>query len=280
MPLTILPPWYRSWWALALGLLAGLGAVALAAWSALRRPRQREQRLSLEKQRLERLVAERTSELANANRALERAAVTDLLTGLHNRRYLDERLPSDLARLREERAGGRIDLVHGVLLADLDHFKQINDELGHVAGDRVLEATASLLRQQCRDDDLVVRWGGEEFLIVLRFVTPDEVPRVAERIRAAFEGIRHEGSPRAVTCSLGFALLPLAGAPNEALDVDAAIDLADRCLYLAKQGGRNAWVGIASEAGRQALLEERRGVAEVAAEVRGAVVYRFAPRAA
>jgi len=220
-------------------------------------------RLEARGRELERVVRERTQaleergqELAAANVELsaayariEDASLTDPLTGLRNRRFLEQHIPGDaqlaLRRSGDARVSAAGDLVF--LLIDLDHFKAVNDTHGHAAGDAVLVQTAALLRQALRASDVVVRWGGEEFLAVLRFVDRREAPRLAEKVRAAIAGHAFElgeGLTLRRTCSLGFAAHPLAPGRPEAQAWEQAVHVADRCLYAAKRSGRDRWVGV------------------------------------
>lgn len=128
---------------------------------------------------LERKVAERTRALQSANQQLEKLAITDALTGLPNRRYLTETF--DMEWRRAVRAGTTI----AVAMIDIDEFKAYNDHYGHLAGDECLLKVASVLRQNVREGDLVSRYGGEEFVVVLPNTDPDLAFEIAERIRAA-----------------------------------------------------------------------------------------------
>jgi diguanylate cyclase (GGDEF)-like protein len=158
-------------------------------------------------------------------------AVTDALTGLPNRRTLDQSLAEELRRA--QRYGKSL----AVLLLDIDHFKKTNDTYGHQAGDAVLKALAQVFSRQVRDVDLVVRYGGEEFVFILPETDMVGSKLVAERIRRAVETelIRlPEGQEIGVTASLGIACYPLCGDTAETL-----LAHADQALYTAKQEGRN-----------------------------------------
>lgn len=162
--------------------------------------------------------------LDNARRyeVKSRESAQDALTGLANRRTLESALDLDWA------AACRKHSALSVIMLDLDHFKHYNDEHGHLAGDELLKKVSDLLRQNTRDEDLAVRYGGEEFLVLLRDKDIADVQAVAERIRAAVE--QHTG----VTVSLGVSL---------SLDEDSGpwetIQRADEALYQAKESGRN-----------------------------------------
>ena len=159
-----------------------------------------------------------------AERTLERFALTDSLTGLANRRGGDDAAQREASRTR--RAGRPMSF----LLADIDHFKRVNDSYGHAEGDRVIRDVAATLAYCLRSSDVAARWGGEEFLAVLPDADLARAQQVAERVRAAVELI--VGEPL-VTVSIGCAQLEA----NER--VEAAIGRADAALYQAKAAGRN-----------------------------------------
>lgn len=184
---------------------------------------------------LEAQVRERTAELQAANAALEHLATRDPLTGLHNRRSLDSRLAEALALDRRyARQNGR---VHGLLLIDVDHFKQVNDAFGHPVGDAVLRQLAQLLLATLRASDVAARFGGEEFAVLLPELagTLDAV-MTAEKIRHAVEAATFPEVGR-LTVSIGVSL----ASPEES-DMRPLVDRADAALYEAKRGGRNAVV--------------------------------------
>ncbi|WEN14756.1 diguanylate cyclase [Rhodanobacter sp. AS-Z3] len=247
----VLPPWYRTWWAylaftasLALLLIGGVG------WR-LRALGQRNQLLM-------QLVDERTEALAAANAALADLAVTDALTGLKNRRYLADHIAHDVAQARRRyqqlaRDGAELAAAADApvnllfLMLDLDHFKDVNDRYGHASGDRVLAQLSSILREAMRDSDTAVRWGGEEFLIIVRAASNGFGAVMAERIRSMVE--QHafdvgDGQTIHCTCSVGFALYPLFASLPERYGWEEVVDIADQCMYEAKRAGRNRWVGV------------------------------------
>jgi diguanylate cyclase (GGDEF)-like protein/PAS domain S-box-containing protein len=161
---------------------------------------------------------------------LEQQALTDTLTRLPNRRAFNAEAEHALARAR--RQGRPVTL--GV--ADIDHFKRVNDQYGHPGGDVVLRKLASILREAARATDVVARMGGEEFGLIFPDADPEQARLVAERIRAAVESARIAvpgGADLRVTVSIGLSGLE-PGAP-----VDAAVARADGALYQAKNSGRN-----------------------------------------
>lgn len=245
---TIDPAWWQTWWFRSLALLGTAGIVSLGVWLRLRALKRRNDLL-------EALVAERTRELQAANEALRNQSLTDPLTGLRNRRFLSVCMPEDIAQVNRthrnitlgkgERNSLNIDLVF--LMVDVDHFKSVNDHYGHHAGDAVLQQLAEILRKATRDSDTVVRWGGEEFLVVARNACRKDCSVLAERIRSLVEA--HEfklddGQVLRRTCSVGFAFYPFVEDPPEHVPWEQVVDVADHALYAAKRGGRNAWVGI------------------------------------
>lgn len=233
-------------------LMAGLGLIFLI-WAGYR---FQLRTLRAQRERLEHKVIERTEELRVANEhlleyseRLEEVSNTDPLTGLWNRRYLVEQLPKDLAHFHREMCkDGNEDHVMVFGLIDLDHFKRINDSHGHGVGDRILEQFAELLKREVREGDYVVRWGGEEFLIVFRPMPRQQPARIAERIRVAVASERFESRADGagvrtltMTCSIGFAEYPAFRESPEALDWEEIVELADQALYFVKERGRNGW---------------------------------------
>lgn len=213
---------------------------------------RQEDELNLTRDHLEALVMDRTADLEEANAALERQTLTDPLTGLHNRRYVDMVVPETVAQVARVHADHIAkaaplppypDLVF--LMVDLDHFKTVNDRYGHAAGDEVLRQFTHRLHQAVRESDTVVRWGGEEFLILARGIRREQGPMVAQRILAAVRSRPFDvGAPFPRTCSVGFAPFPLDPDHPSATPWERVVALADRCLYAAKTTGRNGFVGL------------------------------------
>ena len=171
--------------------------------------------------------------VTTASRSLEfeQAASVDALTGLHNRRWLIDAFPRSIRRCEQD--GAPLCLV----MADIDHFKRLNDEHGHLTGDAVLRAVARRLAESLRSPDLIARYGGEEFAILLPQTDTDEGLRIAERLRQSVQDMPlaplTAGTVAGTTISCGVAPLGLD------TSLDNLIATADSALYRAKAGGRN-----------------------------------------
>jgi len=177
------------------------------------------------------VLRERRRAMAALARALEEVreqAITDPLTGLYNRRYLQDVLPREIARAE------RIGIPLAVIMVDLDRFKRINDTAGHEAGDHVLAQVAAQLKRCIRSSDIACRYGGEEFLLVLPDATAASALRKSEEIRAAIRqlALTHRDQPLSVKVSVGLALYP-----HHASEPDALIRAADEAMYEAKAAG-------------------------------------------
>ena len=165
---------------------------------------------------------------------LQVQALRDPLTGLYNRRFVHEWMDRELSRRGEETRGHR---SLGVIMADLDHFKHVNDVYGHDAGDEVLKAVAQAFRGGLRPEDLACRYGGEEFLFLLPDVDLHSLQARAEELRDRATSVRvthHKDTLPPITVSAGVALYPEHGATTAQV-----ITAADAALYAAKHAGRN-----------------------------------------
>ena len=210
--------WTRMEMEVFLLLLSVLAALMLAL------KRFAEMRL-----RLERLVEDRTAALQEKTLQLERLAALDTLTGLHNRRHADEFLRREFARAQRQ------DGALAVALADIDHFKGINDSHSHAVGDQVLERVARLFGERTRTGDLVSRYGGEEFLFC--FIGLDErgAAHACEELRLAVEREDWAAISPGLRVTMSVGVTARSGEPG----VPALLGRADARLYLAKQLGRN-----------------------------------------
>lgn len=191
---------------------------------------------------LYRKVRQANSLLHHSNRELKQQSAVDPLTALYNRRHFQEFMRHYEAP--QSRAGGD-DIVGALFLLDVDHFKQINDQHGHAAGDAVLKMIADQLRVLLRETDMIVRWGGEEFLAFLPAVPRGRLDEIARRVLngIAASAVDYQGRRIAVQVSLGFSPFPLT--PLDApLTWERAVNLVDMALYLAKTHGRNRAYGV------------------------------------
>jgi len=189
-------------------------------------------RSALEQEVTKRLWAER--ELTQANLRLHDRAVRDALTGLYNRGYLEESLD------REESRARRGNQSLGVMMIDIDHFKRCNDMFGHAAGDTVLRAVAQHMLSLSRGEDILCRYGGEEFALVMAHASPGTMLERAEKICLGVQNLEIESGGRRVgpvTLSVGIAIFPDHGESGQAV-----LQAADAALYRAKAAGRNCVV--------------------------------------
>jgi len=241
------PPWQHPF-ALTAYLLLLLLGLALIVW----RVRARMLFRSRQVEQLNRLVAARTAELEKANRRLsrsnrelDRAMRKDPLTDLSNRR--------DLRDWIERHGSRRVGDEGGVtfFMIDLDDFKFINDRYGHAVGDQVLQAFAERLKIFCRAGDILVRWGGEEFLLVAAGFDCEVASRMAERICSTVADAPlidlPDGTCLAIRCSVGFSVWLPPGDSLEEISWELAVSLADMALYAAKHAGKNTWRGVVPE---------------------------------
>ena len=250
--LTILPPPWKTWWAYSIYGLMLLGLV----WYFIRSQRQQviiERKMN---RQLEDIVSVRTGELGQKNKALnealenlEKVSLTDQLTGANNRRFLSKFIVYELAKLKREHFDTQLDSPSnlGFIMLDIDDFKSVNDTHGHDAGDQVLIQLVEVITRTCREADWVVRWGGEEFVVVAKFSNRDELHSLAERIRNNIAETEFNlGNDQTIqrTVSMGIASYPFLKKQFDALSWEQTLSLADLALYAAKDSGRNAWISL------------------------------------
>jgi len=273
------PPWWRRWWVWPIwgGLVAGAGLAAFRWRVRLLRRRNEE---------LKALVYQRTEALELSNLALATISTTDPLTGLRNRRYLEEELPPVLALvLRAQRDHQGMNHSNEACLVfamiDLDHFKRVNDTWSHSAGDLALQQVADILKREARESDFLIRWGGEEILFVGHTTDLDGAASVVARLHQA---VREQPfdlglpDPVTITCSIGFSLFPFQPDHLEAASWEDLVRVADRCLYAVKRSGRDGWVGVAGRAGGLPGLAQRFDHDPAFCDLGGAVDLRSSPR--
>ena len=203
-------------------------------------------------------LSERYEELKELNQKLQEASVTDSLTGLKNRRYLYESIETRVAsitrRVEDTLSGDNrsntIDLAPSMffMMIDLDGFKSINDTYGHAAGDKALIQVRDILQTTCRKSDIIIRWGGDEFLIVGENTSLRAAEQLAERIRKNLAEHQYQlggGNVGRLSGSIGFSMYPFSPLKKaNLLTWEQVVALADHSAYAAKKNGRNAWVGV------------------------------------
>ena len=180
---------------------------------------------------LESRVAKRTEELEKANAEIRQLSITDPLTGCFNRRYMDQHLTLSLEQAKRYRRN------LSIAICDIDHFKNVNDQWGHLAGDRVLAEVGQALRNSLRESDWIARYGGEEFLVMLPETESSDAQALMEKVRGLLEEMQipFNGKSLRITASFGQASLEI-GKDESVADL---VGRADACLYEAKRTGRN-----------------------------------------
>lgn len=254
IPISVAAPPWRSWWA----YMAYASVLFLVPASFWRRQQLKLKHESEYRRRLEhevhartKLINSRNKELKRANERLVKASMTDPLTGLRNRRFLYEQIAKDvdlvLRHYRDgdcKEPGGNNDLLF--LMVDLDNFKPVNDTCGHQAGDELLLQIRDVLLDACRFSDDVIRWGGDEFLVLARETNREFASNLAERVRASLaQRVFSVGKGKAarITTSIGYASYPFLTERPDLLSWQEVLGIADAAMYEAKQK-RNAWMGI------------------------------------
>ncbi|WDE07680.1 diguanylate cyclase [Thalassomonas viridans] len=204
---------------------------------------------------LEKLVTERTRELHKKNEeltqalnALEKLSLSDQLTGAYNRYFLEKFMPQEISQFkRSHKRRPAQNGYLGIMMIDIDHFKAINDSYGHEAGDKLLIRFTQILQNNCREEDWVVRWGGEEFVIIAKGLSLTNLQGLAERLRVKIESCPFNlgcRQPVLKTCSMGLVCFPFIRNNVNAFTWQQTLNLADLALYLAKNNGRNTWVSL------------------------------------
>ena len=195
-------------------------------------------------------------ELRRTNIVLEEASLSDPLTGLRNRRYFSATIDADVSQALRSHADGRDPHTRDLVfyLIDADNFKEVNDRYGHDVGDKVLVEMARRLSSSIRHSDVLVRWGGEEFLIVSRYTDRSEAELLAQRVLSAVAdtpiNLGASGEAMYRTCSLGWAAFPWSPENPQVIGYEEVLTLADRGLHRAKELGKNRAVGIVPATGK------------------------------
>lgn len=189
-------------------------------------------------------------ELLRTNVVLEEASLTDPLTGVRNRRYFSATIEADVMQALRSHADAHDPHTRDLVfyLVDADNFKEVNDRYGHDVGDKVLIEMSRRLSSSIRHSDILVRWGGEEFLIVSRYTDRVEAELLAQRVLSAIADtpfqVSESGETINRTCSLGWAAFPWSHENPRTLSYEEVLTLADRALNRAKQSGKNQAVGM------------------------------------
>jgi diguanylate cyclase (GGDEF)-like protein len=267
--LQVIPPPWKTGLAYALYALIAISLVIAYLRAQAKKLRQEvEQRIYLEDQVQLRTheIAERNEQLQDLNKKLKDASVTDTLTGLNNRRYMDEFIEAEVAQANRLAKGinesGEKTTIQEIapalsfMMIDLDDFKAINDTYGHHAGDQALIQVRDILQQCCRQSDTIIRWGGDEFLIVSRNTSANAVETLAERIRTNLADHLYQlggGNIARLSGSIGFALYPFSLQDPDLVSWEQVANIADHAAYVAKENGRNAWVGLYGTPGTTAV---------------------------
>jgi len=197
------------------------------------------------------------NELEQALDHLRQLSMTDELTGLMNRRFLNVSIPEEVAQVVrnyrnldqgcEDRTKANMDMLFAMI--DIDHFKVVNDTYGHAAGDKVLMQMKERFKKFTRASDTLIRWGGEEFMVVSRNVSRTNYETLLNRlhngIKSALYDIDQDNKLK-ITCSIGAAVFPFHKKWPSSVSWENVVQVVDTCLYAAKRSGRDAWVGVMS----------------------------------
>ncbi len=197
---------------------------------------------------MSRSLRQSMEELSAANSQLMVLTITDPLTGRHNRRYIVDRIDSELKLVK------RSNRPMSVVMLDLDKFKGYNDRYGHISGDEALRNMGDLLEEKTRESDVVARYGGEEFLIMLPHTDKEGAVRAAEKLRTAVEAtvFKPKGEETRITVSLG-----VATAPEDGLKFVDLVEAADIAMYAAKDAGRNKVFAFSEQLSRESSPRSR-----------------------
>lgn len=243
------PAWYQTTWFKLLVVFASLCFLYLLFQVNVRR-------LRAQKKHLNKLVRLRTKEISSKNASLklamekiERASLTDELTQTHNRRFFSTYIEKQITQLRSVKNKRLVNAKQfiGLILCDIDNFKQVNDVHGHHAGDQVLIEVSRRMKEIIRGEDQIVRWGGEEFLIICHTRSLKQLEGHANRLRRAIADnnidIGDKDSLK-LTCSFGACLFPFFSEDIDTKNLEKTINIADVALYISKTKGKNRTVSI------------------------------------
>jgi len=221
----IIPPWWdKPIWRVVIVLIILL-LITSIVWFRIASLKKRSAELALK-------VEEKTKDLEEVVEKLTRLSTQDSLTGLKNRRYFTQRAKAEWQEF--QRHGHTFSL----LLLDIDYFKRINDEYGHQTGDSVLVKIAKILQSSLRESDVIARWGGEEFLILLPSLKEQEAYWVAEKLRKAVASLVIDSPPYQLNVTITCGVADIKNYDS----IEACIHAVDKKLYKGKEAGRNAVV--------------------------------------
>lgn len=195
----------------------------------LKKSREELRTIAMQLKTLNDELAEKNVQLNNAIENLHKAAMTDPLTGLGNRRFITEKVNEEISRCR------RVAMTFSLMIADIDYFKKINDTYGHECGDYVLQSVANALKNGIRNIDDVARWGGEEFLFLLPDTNADGAIIVGERLRQAIEQLPLIYQDQSITVTMTFGVSEY----DQSGSMDQTVKTADHALYTGKETGKN-----------------------------------------
>ncbi len=269
----VIPAPWSTWWAYLAYCSGVIGAIGFY----IRAQRRKLRMESHQRVKLEQEVSERTRELAQRNWELEKlneklaeASVTDSLTGLRNRRYVDQFINSEVSLFERsqvegdgssEGMGSRSSTrTMFFMMIDLDGFKLINDRFGHNAGDMALIQVKDILRDCTRSSDTLIRWGGDEFMVIGFSSGFSGVKVLAERIREAISAHRYDvgaGDHGRLSASIGIAPYPLIENRESFCGWELVAAIADQAAYIAKANGRDAWVSLCGSENLDTTMLER-----------------------
>ncbi len=193
--------------------------------------------------------------LTQAYDEIKHLALTDPLTGVKNRRYFQEVISEDLEKINTLYEQNFLEkrnqnICYGLLMLDIDHFKKVNDQLGHSAGDQVLKQVSKVIKEEVRHDDIVVRWGGEEFLVILKNINPHHLNSVAQKVKKKIEAhdFIYDEQNHFVKKTVSMGVVPF---PFNHISLEEAIKFADYALYHSKDSGRNRVTVITSNTDKE-----------------------------
>lgn len=208
-----------------------------------------------------RMIRKTNKKLQLMNVRLNELSLRDSLTGLYNRRFFFSHIDSHAAYSKRniDRLGG-VPAQLAFLIIDIDNFKTINDRYGHHVGDLVLKEFAARLAPVLRESDILVRWGGEEFLLLGRDVHFEGAGQLAQRVLSSIDRqmLTIERDERNITCSVGYCCFPFAGEDTQVINWEKAVQIADHCLYKAKAAGRNRAIGAQAASSPMSVEDQQR----------------------